>query len=58
MKSLLLVALVVLAWPLTARAERHAQGSNVVHSRRAAVIAHRVVPPFRGVHVYEGRGRR
>lgn len=58
MKSLLLVALVILALPLTARAERYAQGGNVVHSRRAPVIAHRMVPPFKGVHVYEGRARR
>lgn len=58
MRSLLLAALILAALPLTVRAEQHYAGGQVVHSRRAAVIAHRAVPPFRGVHVYEGGRRR
>jgi hypothetical protein len=34
-----------------------AAGGHVVHTRRAPVILHRAVPPFKGVHVYQG-GRR
>ena len=58
MKSLLAIALLVVALPLTARAEQRAAGSRVVHTRRAPVAAHRLVPPFKGVHVYEGRTAR
>jgi hypothetical protein len=32
-----------------------ADNGQIVHSRRAGVIMHRAVPPFKGVHVYEGR---
>ena len=38
-------------------AEQYASGRNVVHTRRLPVVAHRIVPPFRGVHVYAGRRR-
>jgi hypothetical protein len=45
--------------PATARAERYAAffngGEHVVHTRRAPVVLHRAVPPFKGVHVYQGR---
>jgi hypothetical protein len=40
-----------------ANAEQYASGRNVVHTRRLPVVAHRIVPPFRGVHVYAGRRR-
>ena len=40
---------------ITSQAFDDASGSQVVHSRRAPVIAHKVVPPFKGVHVYQGR---
>ena len=58
MKSLLAIALLIVALPLAARAEQRAAGGRVVHTRRAPVVAHRLVPPFRGVHVYEGRTSR
>jgi hypothetical protein len=54
----LFVLLILLALPTIARAERSEMGGHVVHSRRAPVIAHRMVPPFYGRHVYHGRGRR
>ena len=41
--------------PVAARAEQYVQGNQVVHTRLAPVVAHRVVPPYRGVHVYQGR---
>jgi len=39
-------------------AEQYVRGNQVVHTRVAPVIMHRVLPPYRGIHVYEGRGRR
>jgi hypothetical protein len=50
---------VVVALSAVVRAERAgtvvSADGHVVHSRRAGVILHRAVPPFRGVHVYQGR---
>ena len=40
------------------QAEQYVRGNQVVHTRVAPVIMHRVLPPYRGVHVYQGRGRR
>jgi hypothetical protein len=59
MKSLLVVlALLAASLPVAAaRAEQYVSGQHVVHTRRLPVIAHRIVPPFRGVHVYAGRRR-
>jgi|GEM_PF-2681793 len=54
------LAIVAVAMPSAAYARggrTMADNGQVVHSRRAGVIMHRAVPPFRGVHVYEG-GRR
>ena len=39
---------------LPAKAEQFAVGDHVVHTRRAHV-AHKVVPPFKGLHVYQGK---
>lgn len=36
---------------------RMAAGPKVVHTRVAPVVVHRVLPPFRGQHVYQGRLR-
>jgi len=36
---------------------RAASGDKVVHTRIAPVIMHRVLPPFYGRHVYQGRSR-
>ena len=60
MRTLLIAALVVLAGPVAARADRRGNSraaleGHVVHSRRAPVMLHRAVPPFKGVHVYQGR---
>jgi hypothetical protein len=57
---LIAIVLLLTPWiaPTTARGNQQAAGAQIVHNRRAPVIAHRVVPPFRGVHVYEGRPRR
>lgn len=52
------VAVVALVAPSMAFARGNktmAENGQVVHSRRAGVIMHRMVPPFHGVHVYEGR---
>ncbi len=58
MRTLALIAILLLASPLAARAEQYASGDQIVHTRRAPVVAHKMVPPFRGVHVYQGRGGR
>lgn len=36
---------------------RTAAGPKVVHTRVAPVLVHRILPPFRGQHVYHGRFR-
>lgn len=36
---------------------RSAAGPKVVHTRVAPVVVHRILPPFRGQHVYQGRFR-
>jgi len=45
----------------TASAEQHVvftpEGEKVVHTRLAPVMAHRIVPPYYGKHVYSGRRR-
>jgi hypothetical protein len=41
-----------------ASAEQYVRGSQVVHTRVAPVVVHRVLPPFKGVHVYQGRTAR
>ncbi len=58
MRSALLFALVLVALSSSVKAEQYASGDHVVHTRLAPVIAHKVVPPFKGVHVYQGRARR
>jgi hypothetical protein len=59
MRTLLLLSLIAAAFlgESTAQAEQYTRGGNVVHTRRLPVVAHRIVPPFRGVHVYSGRRR-
>lgn len=56
--ALLTLAALLFA-PAAAQAKRQSLPSGkVAHSRAAPVIAHRLVPPFAGVHVYEpARGR-
>jgi hypothetical protein len=55
MRIAALIALLLAVSPVAARAEQYASGNQVVHTRLAPVVAHRVVPPYRGVHVYQGR---
>ena len=58
MRAALLVVFAFLAATCDAQADQFASGSQIVHTRRAPVIAHKVVPPFKGVHVYQGRAAR
>lgn len=61
MKALALSAVVALTFLIPAAGEGAQTNSNgqVVHSNPVPVILHRLVPPNRGVHVYQGRaGRR
>jgi hypothetical protein len=57
-----LPVLLVLALPLAAQARQYAvrNGSQayVAHTRMAPVVMHRALPPFKGQHVYAGRGER
>lgn len=55
----LLALVALLLAPSAAQAKRQTLPSGkVAHTRAAPVIAHRLVPPFAGVHVYEpARGR-
>jgi hypothetical protein len=39
------------------RVVRTPAGEKVVHTRLAPVVAHRLVPPYWGKHVYQGRLR-
>lgn len=57
MRTLVLIALLFVAFPTAARAERSSAGGQVAHSRRAPVVAHKMVPPFHGKHAYVGRTR-
>jgi hypothetical protein len=61
MRIVLIAAAFVLAASTAHAAGRQAviiNGSEqVIHSRRAPVVLHRAVPPFKGVHVYQGRIR-
>ncbi len=58
MKSIALFFALLLAIPAVAWADQYVRGGQVVHTRLAPVVAHRVLPPYRGVHVYEGRPAR
>ena len=56
----LLPLLLLLALPLAAQARQYAVRSGgkeyVAHTRMAPVVMHRALPPFKGQHVYAGRG--
>ena len=58
MRFAALIALIISVAPAATFAEQYASNGHVVHSRLAPVVAHKVVPPFRGVHTYQGRGAR
>jgi len=58
----LLIALTLLTLPLAAQARQYSinRGGRdyVAHTRVAPVVVHRALPPFKGQHVYAGRGER
>ena len=56
--AIVVVLLLGLAAQSRSDAAQYVRGNQVVHTRVAPVIVHRVLPPYRGIHVYEGRGRR
>jgi hypothetical protein len=58
MRAIALITVLILGSPLSVFAEQYASNGQVVHTRLAPVVAHKVVPPFRGVHTYQGRGGR
>ena len=59
MRAIALIAVLVLGSPLSVFAEQYVSSNGqVVHTRLAPVVAHKMVPPFRGVHTYQGRGGR
>ena len=55
MRIAALIALLLILSPAASRAEQYVNGGHVVHTRLAPVVAHKLVPPYRGVHVYQGR---
>jgi hypothetical protein len=59
MRFAALIAFLLIAAPAVSRGEQYANNGQVVHTRLAPVVAHKIVPPFRGTHVYQGgRGNR
>ena len=58
----ILPLLLLVALPLAAQARQYAVRSGnrelVAHTRLAPVIMHRALPPFKGQHVYAGRGEK
>jgi hypothetical protein len=58
MRALVFFAVLSIVPAAAVRAEQTSNGSQVVHTRLAPVVAHRLVPPFKGVHVYSGRTAR
>lgn len=49
---IVLMGLTASSVPSIASARRIPAGPVVVHTHRVPVAMHKVVPPFRGVHVY------
>lgn len=55
MKWLLIVAVLAISFPAAAQARQYVgNDGRVVHTRRAPVVMHRALPPFKGQHVYQG----
>ncbi len=57
MTRIVLSLALLFALPFAAQARQYSspKGGQVVHTRRAPVVMHRALPPFKGQHVYEGR---
>ena len=58
MRIVALIAAFMIVSPASVFAEQYSRGGQVVHTRLAPVIMHKAVPPFRGAHTFQGRGRR
>jgi hypothetical protein len=58
MRTFAIIAILFATFPSASNAEQYVNAGHVVHTRLAPVVAHRVLPPFRGVHVYAGRNTR
>ena len=58
MRTMAIVVLLILMTPGSSRAEQFVRGDQVIHTRLAPVVVHRVLPPYKGIHVYQGRARR
>jgi hypothetical protein len=58
----ILPLLLLVALPIAAQARqysvRNGGKEQVAHTRLAPVIMHRALPPFKGQHVYAGRGEK
>ncbi|HTN73887.1 MAG TPA: hypothetical protein VL096_01520 [Pirellulaceae bacterium] len=56
MRTLIIIAVLFASLPTIAEArQRRTNEGQVAHSRRAPVVMHRALPPFKGQHVYAGR---
>ena len=56
--KVLLVAVLFMALQNVSQADQYVSGNQVVHTRLAPVVVHRVLPPYKGMHVYAGRNTR
>jgi hypothetical protein len=59
MRTIAIIALLtfssLISMPASGHAAQYTRGNQVVHTRLAPVVVHRVFPPFYGRHVYQGR---
>jgi len=60
MLRITLLLIFCFALPLAAEARQYTvrNGSQIAHTRMAPVVMHRALPPFKGQHVYAGRGEK
>lgn len=61
MRIFVAVAALLLLFPALVSARQYRVNNSgreqVAHTRLAPVVVHRALPPFKGEHVYAGRGR-
>ena len=61
MKPAAIALLILAAIPTLASARQYPVNKNgraqVAHTRLAPVVVHRALPPFKGEHIYAGRGK-
>ena len=58
LSSLLLIAAMLLVVSSAQAAKQTDGQGHVVHTRLAPVLLHRAVPPFKGMHTYQGESQR